>query len=51
MVFRNSTKRQNFFEMNPIFPDYGQSDFDIYNGTDQLIKIKDLRKKVDASEV
>lgn len=25
------TRRQNFFELNPIFPDQGQKDFDIYN--------------------
>lgn len=24
-------RRQNFFELNPIFPDQGQKDFDIYN--------------------
>ena len=24
-------RRQNFFELNPIFPDNGQKDFDIYN--------------------
>lgn len=24
-------RRQNFFELNPIFPDLGQKDFDIYN--------------------
>jgi hypothetical protein len=24
-------RRQNFFEINPIFPDNGQKDFDIYN--------------------
>jgi len=24
-------RRQNFFELNPIFPDIGQKDFDIYN--------------------
>ena len=24
-------RRQNFFELNPIYPDRGQKDFDIYN--------------------
>ena len=24
-------RRQNFFQLNPIFPDNGQKDFDIYN--------------------
>ena len=24
-------RRQNFFELNPVFPDQGQKDFDIYN--------------------
>lgn len=24
-------RRQNFFELNPIYPDNGQKDFDIYN--------------------
>jgi hypothetical protein len=24
-------RRQNFFELNPIYPDQGQKDFDIYN--------------------
>jgi len=27
----NPPRRQNFFELNPIFPDQGQKDFDIYN--------------------
>ncbi len=26
-----STRRQNFFELNPIYPDNGEKDFDIYN--------------------
>lgn len=30
-VFSSSARRQNFFELNPIFPDQGQKDFDIYN--------------------
>jgi hypothetical protein len=30
--FSNSgVRRQNFFELNPIYPDEGQKDFDIYN--------------------
>jgi hypothetical protein len=32
MRFSNgSQRRQNFFELNPIYPDNGQKDFDIYN--------------------
>lgn len=27
----SAPRRQNFFELNPIFPDYAQKDFDIYN--------------------
>lgn len=27
----NGVRRQNFFELNPIYPDQGQKDFDIYN--------------------
>lgn len=27
----SNPRRQNFFELNPIFPDMGQKDFDIYN--------------------
>ena len=27
----DSIRRQNFFELNPIYPDLGQKDFDIYN--------------------
>lgn len=30
-VFSSTPRRQNFFELNPIFPDHGQKDFDIYN--------------------
>lgn len=26
-----SNRKQNFFELNPIYPDYGEKDFDIYN--------------------
>jgi hypothetical protein len=29
--FSSTPRRQNFFELNPIFPDQGQKDFDIYN--------------------
>ena len=30
-LMSNNPRRQNFFELNPIFPDHGQKDFDIYN--------------------
>lgn len=26
-----SSRKQNFFELNPVYPDYGEKDFDIYN--------------------
>ncbi len=29
--FSSTPRRQNFFELNPIFPEHGQKDFDIYN--------------------
>jgi hypothetical protein len=29
--FGSGVRRQNFFELNPIYPDQGQKDFDIYN--------------------
>lgn len=29
--FSGAVRRQNFFELNPIYPDQGQKDFDIYN--------------------
>ena len=29
--FANNIRRQNFFELNPVFPDNAQKDFDIYN--------------------
>lgn len=25
------SRSQNFFEMNPVFPDMGEKDFDLYN--------------------
>jgi len=36
LILRNvcqfsSNRKQNFFELNPIYPDYGEKDFDIYN--------------------
>ena len=32
VLFSSSgVRRQNFFELNPIYPDEGQKDFDIYN--------------------
>ena len=30
-IYSQSTRKQNFFELNPIYPDYGEKDFDIYN--------------------
>lgn len=29
--FAITNKTQNFFDMNPIYPDYGEKNFDIYN--------------------
>jgi len=31
LLSSNGVRRQNFFELNPIYPDEGQKDFDIYN--------------------
>ena len=27
----STNRKLNFFELNPIYPDYGEKDFDIYN--------------------
>lgn len=35
-------RRQNFFELNPIFPDHGQKDFDIYNVNCKKVKVSDM---------
>jgi len=29
--YLSSNRKQNFFELNPVYPDYGEKDFDIYN--------------------
>ena len=41
----NPPRRQNFFELNPIFPDNGQKDFDIYNHNYNYIRTSDLTLK------
>ena len=38
-------RRQNFFELNPIFPDHGQKDFDIYNVDYKRVQVSDLTIK------
>ena len=38
-------RRQNFFELNPIFPDQGQKDFDIYNVDQKRVLVSDLTIK------
>jgi len=38
-------RRQNFFELNPIFPDQGQKDFDIYNADNKRVLVSDLTIK------
>lgn len=35
-----SIRRQNFFELNPIYPDNGQKDFDIYNINEKKTQAK-----------
>lgn len=32
---------QNFFEMNPVYPDMGEKDFDLYNSSRKKIKALD----------
>ena len=38
-------RRQNFFELNPIFPDQGQKDFDIYNVDYKRVQVSDMTIK------
>lgn len=40
-IVRGFSRRQNFFEMNPIYPDYGEKDFDIYNSHRKKINLLD----------
>jgi len=41
----NKHRRQNFFELNPIFPDNAQKDFDIYNVDYRHVNTSKLRVK------
>jgi hypothetical protein len=39
--FLSSNRKQNFFELNPIYPDYGEKDFDIYNVERKRVSVFD----------
>lgn len=39
--FAVKNKTQNFFDMNPIFPDMGEANFDIYNSERKKIGVID----------
>lgn len=39
--FAVHNKTQNFFDMNPVFPDFGEKNFDIYNSERKKINVLD----------
>ena len=39
------SRSQNFFEMNPVYPDLGEVDFDIYNTKRKMIPVIDTYSK------
>jgi hypothetical protein len=39
--FSVNNRTQNFFDMNPIYPDLGEKDFDIYNSNRKKINVID----------
>lgn len=40
-AFAVQNKTQNFFDMNPVFPDFGEKNFDIYNSERKKINVLD----------
>ena len=40
--FSSPIRRQNFFELNPIYPDFAQKEFDIYNSNYKQTFTKNL---------
>lgn len=44
-AFSIHNKTQNFFEMNPIYPDFGDKNFDIYNSERKKINVVDAHLK------
>ena len=40
-TFSMKNKTQNFFDMNPIYPDFGEKNFDIYNAERKTIRVID----------
>lgn len=43
--FCAKNKTQNFFEMNPVFPDFGEKDFDLYNSERKKVNVFDEYSK------
>lgn len=39
--FSLKNKTQNFFDMNPVYPDFAEKNFDIYNSERKKIKVVD----------
>ena len=39
--FSVKNKTQNFFDMNPVYPDFGEKNFDIYNSERKTVPVID----------
>ena len=39
------SRSQNFFEMNPVYPDLGEVDFDVYNTKRKMIPVVETNQK------
>lgn len=44
-ILKQFSRSQNFFSQNPIYPDFGEKEFDIYNGERKKIDVLDIYGK------